>query len=230
MINLLTENTDPYLNPSVIYDRVAPSITNNAEQTPRSEPLKGAGDEGGQFIFRLAVQVVAKPSPSSSSKGAPSQAVLQAEAELKVLEQQEQVAEDEEKLAIIQQQIQEKKKRIEDKRKQAEGKRKQVESEPAPMQEARARPYDAPRQSVMGAIRVGSSPRGLGVVIADIEPDSAAEAAGLQPGDIIQEVNREVVKSVDDFQSLAAKAPRRGPVLLLVNRNGTYRFVALKGR
>ena len=77
---------------------------------------------------------------------------------------------------------------------------------------------------------MGSSPRGLGVVITDLEPDSAAEASGLQPGDIIQEVNREVVKSVDDFQSLAAKASRRGPVLLLVNRNGTFRFVALKGR
>jgi len=230
-ITLLKENVDPYLIPSVIYDRIAPSIANNADQTPRSEPLKGAGDEGGQFIFRLAVPVVAKPSPSSPTKGAPpSQAVLQAEAELKVLEEQERVAEDEEKLAIIQQQIQEKKKRIEDKRKQVEGKRKPGESEPAPMQEARARQYDAPRQSVMGAIRVGSSPRGPGVVITDLEPDSAAEVAGLQPGDIIQEVNREVVKSVDDFRALAAKAPRRGPVLLLVNHNGTFRFVALRGR
>jgi hypothetical protein len=229
-ITLLKENVDPYLIPSAIYDRIAPSIANNADQTPRSEPLKGAGDEGGQFIFRLAVPVVAKPSPAAPSKGAPSQAMLQAEAELKVLEEQERVADDEEKLAIIQQQIQEKKKRIEDKRKQVEGKRKQVENEPAPMQEARARQYDAPRQSVMGAIRVGSSPRGPGVVITDLEPDSAAEMAGLQPGDIIQEVNREVVKSVDDFQSLAAKAPRRGPVLILVNHNGTFRFVALRAR
>lgn len=234
-ITLLKENVDPYLIPSAIYDRIAPSIANNADQTPRSEPLKGAGDEGGQFIFRLAVPVVAKPSPASPTspaKAAPSQAVLQAEAELKVLEEQEWVAEDEEKLAIVQQQIQEKKKRIEEKRKQAEGKRKQVESEPAPMQEARARQYDAPRrsQSVMGAIQVGASPRGLGVVITDLEPDSAAEVAGLQPGDIIQEINREAVRSVEDFQALAAKAPRRGPVLLLVNRNGTFRFVALKAR
>lgn len=53
-IKLLQENTDPYLVPSHIYDQIAPLIANNSEQTPRSEPLKGAGDEGGQFVFRLA--------------------------------------------------------------------------------------------------------------------------------------------------------------------------------
>jgi serine protease Do len=70
----------------------------------------------------------------------------------------------------------------------------------------------------------------VGVVITDLEPDSAAEAAGLQPGDVIQEVNRQVVKTVEEFQSLAAKAPRRGPVLLLIDHNGTFRFLALKGK
>jgi hypothetical protein len=235
-INLLRDNIDPYLIPSAIYDRIAPSIANNAEQTPRSEPLKGAGDEGGQFIFRLAVPLTAGGS-SSASKSGPSAALLQAESELKALEEQERAAEDEEKLGIIQQQIQEKKKRIEEKRKQVGGKRKQPEAEPAPRPEsskleARARPYDAPKQSqgVMSGLRVESSRRGIGVVIADIESDSAAEEAGLQIGDIIQEVNREVIKSLDDFRSLAAKAPRRGPVLLLINHSGAYRFVALKER
>src|SRR5262249_6700804 len=116
-ITLLQENIDPYLIPSVIFDRIAPSIANNADQTPRSEPLKGAGDEGGQFIFRLAVPVPATASKSGQKPG-PSAALLQAEQELKALEQQERVAEDEEKLAILQQQIEEKKKRIEEKRQQ----------------------------------------------------------------------------------------------------------------
>jgi len=227
-ITLLKENLDPYLIPSVIFDRIAPSIANNADQTPRSEPLKGAGDEGGQFIFRLAVPVAASGSKSAQKAG-PSAALLQAEQELKVLEQQEQSAEDDEKLAILQQQIQEKKQRIEEKRKQV---RKQSESSPPPMQEAKARPYDSPRQSqsVMGAIRIDKSSRGVGVVVADIEPDSAAQAAGLQVGDIIQEVNREVIKSIDDFQVASGKAARHGPVLLLVNHSGTYRFVILKAR
>lgn len=53
-INLLQENRDPYLVPSHIFDQLAPIIANNADQMPRSEPMKGAGDEGGQFVFRLA--------------------------------------------------------------------------------------------------------------------------------------------------------------------------------
>jgi hypothetical protein len=53
-INLLKENRDPYLVPSHIFDLLAPVIANNADQMPRSEPMKGTGDEGGQFVFRLA--------------------------------------------------------------------------------------------------------------------------------------------------------------------------------
>lgn len=53
-LTLLRENTTPFLIPSRIFDQLAPVIANNADQTPRSEPLRGAGDEGGQFVFRLA--------------------------------------------------------------------------------------------------------------------------------------------------------------------------------
>lgn len=52
-VGLLRDNTSPYLVPSHIFDQLAPIIANNADQTPRSEPLKGTGDEGGQFVFRL---------------------------------------------------------------------------------------------------------------------------------------------------------------------------------
>ena len=54
-LSVLLENTDPYLVPSRIHDSVAPLVANNALQMPRSEPLRGAGDDGGQFVFRLAV-------------------------------------------------------------------------------------------------------------------------------------------------------------------------------
>ena len=82
-IKLLKENSDPYLVPSRIFDQIAPVIANNAEQTPRSEPLKGTGDEGGQFVFQLASGVVAKGSDSSTSspkpESAPSGALRQPE-------------------------------------------------------------------------------------------------------------------------------------------------------
>ena len=65
-LKILRDNTMPYLVPSRIHDRLAPLVANNAQQTPRSEPLKGAGDEGGQFVFRLVD--LPKRTPSHSAK------------------------------------------------------------------------------------------------------------------------------------------------------------------
>ncbi len=68
-----------------------------------------------------------------------------------------------------------------------------------------------------------------GVVIADVEDGSPAAEAGLQPGDIIQEVNRKPVRTVPEFQTqLSARGS--DPLLLLVNRDGRTMFVALKPR
>lgn len=72
-LKVLRENEDPYVVPSHIYDQLAPLVGRNAEQQPRSEPLQGAGDEGGQFVFRLATGAVAsspaRPSVSESGGG-----------------------------------------------------------------------------------------------------------------------------------------------------------------
>jgi hypothetical protein len=50
---VLNSNQAPYRRASQIYDQIMPVVRNNSSQTPRSEPLIGAGDEGGQFIFQL---------------------------------------------------------------------------------------------------------------------------------------------------------------------------------
>jgi len=139
LIKLLKENSEPYLVPSYIYGQIAPIIANNAEQTPRSEPLKNTGDEGGQFVFRLAMGTVApKPSGGGASAAksdpAPSAALSQAEQELQALEEQERQADEQNKLAAVQQEIERKKKQIEDKKK-------------AVIEEARVRPYDTPGQT-----------------------------------------------------------------------------------
>ncbi len=65
-----------------------------------------------------------------------------------------------------------------------------------------------------------------GVVVADVEEGGAASEAGLQPGDVIQEVNRKPVRTMADFQSLMS-ARGSGPILLLVNHDGRTMFVAL---
>jgi hypothetical protein len=54
LIQYLKENDEPYLVPSRIADYVIPLVARNAEQMPRSQPLQGANDEGGQFVLQLA--------------------------------------------------------------------------------------------------------------------------------------------------------------------------------
>jgi len=54
LIKFLRENEEPYLVPSRIADHVIPLVARNAEQMPRSQPLQGANDEGGQFVLQLA--------------------------------------------------------------------------------------------------------------------------------------------------------------------------------
>ena len=54
LLKVLNENEDPYLIPSRIAEQVIPLVARNADQMPRSQPLQGASDEGGQFILQLA--------------------------------------------------------------------------------------------------------------------------------------------------------------------------------
>jgi serine protease Do len=75
--------------------------------------------------------------------------------------------------------------------------------------------------------QLGLSPQTRGVVISDLEQDCPAALQGLQPGDVIESINRQPVRSVADFDRLAAQAT--GDVLLRVNRQGTSAFVGIPG-
>lgn len=67
-----------------------------------------------------------------------------------------------------------------------------------------------------------------GVVVADISPGSAAEAAGLQRGDVIEEVNRHPVDSVSQYER-EVRAAGNQTIVLLVNRGGSTAFVVVQG-
>ena len=69
-----------------------------------------------------------------------------------------------------------------------------------------------------------------GIVIGDVEDGSSASEAGLEIGDIIEEVDRKPVKTVTDFRNLIANHTSSDPILLLINRDGHTRFVAVQRR
>jgi serine protease Do len=67
-----------------------------------------------------------------------------------------------------------------------------------------------------------------GVVVVDLEPDSQAERAGLAPGDVIQQINRQPIKSVNDYEKIATGLKKDQQALLLVNRRGASLFITVK--
>jgi serine protease Do len=67
-----------------------------------------------------------------------------------------------------------------------------------------------------------------GVVVVGVQPGSPAEEASVKQGDIILEVNRQGVNTVDDVKQMAEKSKDRDSILLLVERNGTTMYIVLK--
>jgi serine protease Do len=66
-----------------------------------------------------------------------------------------------------------------------------------------------------------------GVVVDQVSPDSKAADAGLQRGDVIQQVNHKPVTNVNEFKQAVTGTAKDAPVLLLVNREGTTLFLAV---
>jgi serine protease Do len=68
-----------------------------------------------------------------------------------------------------------------------------------------------------------------GVVVTDIEEGSLAEASGLQPGDVVLELNRQFISSFTVFQRLADPLKPTDLALLLVNRQGNVLYIPIQG-
>ncbi len=79
--------------------------------------------------------------------------------------------------------------------------------------------------AIMSQLNIPS--KTTGVVISAVAAGSSAEEAGLQRGDVIQEVNHEVVKNLDDYQKAAAKVKKDEMAVLLLSRQGNNLFVAV---
>ena len=66
-----------------------------------------------------------------------------------------------------------------------------------------------------------------GVVVDSVDPAGPAAAAGIQRADVIQEVNRQPVRSSTDLRAAIDKSGNK-PALLLINRRGETSFVTVR--
>ena len=66
-----------------------------------------------------------------------------------------------------------------------------------------------------------------GVVIVEVAPNTPAEEAGLQPGDVIQEINRIPIRSVTEAVQVA-RTIRGSKVLLRIWRDGVTRYIVVQ--
>jgi len=67
-----------------------------------------------------------------------------------------------------------------------------------------------------------------GVVVVNIEEGSPAETA-LMPGDVILEINRRAVASVDNYKDIVSEIKEGKNILLLVYRKGSTLFLSIGG-
>jgi serine protease Do len=77
------------------------------------------------------------------------------------------------------------------------------------------------------ADRLGTPKNAHGLVVEDVNPDGRAADAGIRSGDVIVQVNRATVQSVDDLRSALRRSGDK-PVLLLINREGRDLFVTVR--
>ena len=78
------------------------------------------------------------------------------------------------------------------------------------------------------ARELGLRGKAQGVAVVNVEPDSLADRAGLAQGDVIKEINRQLIKSVRDYEKIVSTLKKDESALLLINRRGSSLFITVK--
>jgi len=67
-----------------------------------------------------------------------------------------------------------------------------------------------------------------GVVVARVEPGSAAEEAGIRKGDVIQEIDRRKIERLDDYDRTVSNMRPGDTALFFINRGGKKFYVTIR--
>ncbi len=79
---------------------------------------------------------------------------------------------------------------------------------------------------LLDGVQFEDNPRGTGVVVANVDPNSRAANSGLRPGDVVMAVNQRRVSDLQDLQDVLARS--EGSVLLHLNRRGGSLFLVIR--
>ncbi|HOU52365.1 MAG TPA: DegQ family serine endoprotease [Myxococcota bacterium] len=71
-------------------------------------------------------------------------------------------------------------------------------------------------------------PKGQGLKVRDVDEEGPAAGTGIRPGDILLEMNRQPVGSLEDVQQVLSRASSGDQVLLLVLRGHNYFYVVIQ--
>jgi len=66
-----------------------------------------------------------------------------------------------------------------------------------------------------------------GLVITDVDPTGAAAEAGISRGDVLLEINKKAVSTIEDVQAALQKADSK-PILLLISRRGQTIYLTVR--
>jgi serine protease Do len=66
-----------------------------------------------------------------------------------------------------------------------------------------------------------------GVLVRGVRDGSPAETAGIQPGDVITEVDHQKVPDVAQLKRVLDKHPKGAPIVVMIQRDGASLYLAL---
>ena len=79
------------------------------------------------------------------------------------------------------------------------------------------------------AAQLNLRPGTQGVVVVNVDPAGPAAEAGIARGDVIEEVNRQPIRSADDLRAAITRSGNR-PALFLLNRRGETIYLTIRPR